>query len=354
MFTILKHPRIRIFLLISVLIGIALVILQLSGAFVGLDLQFYGMALIDMTPHSNVAVEALIILFFALISGILILVAGNERGLFYNFALWLVYGIIVWLSVQQFGFILPITAPLIATLIGIIRVMGWGTAFLEQEKAELNRMFGYFLDNEVLKYLIQNPHLIRTTGTSKTLTILFADIRGFTARAEALPPETVIAMLRRYFGEMIPIIRRHGGTVDKLIGDAIMAFFGDPIPQDNHAERAALAALEMQQKMTEIAAEWARDGVEGIQIGIGLNTDTVVVGNIGSEEFYDYTVLGRGVNLASRLESKCPGGDIHVSQTIHDSLQNRFTFEFIGEQSYKNIQQPVPVYRLLSPQSTSA
>jgi len=349
MFTMLAHPRIRMFLMISALLGVALSVLHVNGIFV----QFDRLTLVGKADFSGGRMffwlDALLILAWALLPGLAILCYGNETGLFLSLGGGVVY-LLIALTAARSGmmFLLPLTAPLIAALAAIIRVMGWGAAFLEREKEQVNKLFGYFLDNEVLKYLLQHPDLINKTGKAKRLTVLFADIRGFTAQSEKLPPEVIITMLRAYFRQIIPVIRKHGGTVDKLMGDGIMAFFGDPIPQQDHALRAALAALEMQSVMQRVAEEWETHGIRGVGIGIGLNSDDVVVGNIGSDEFCDYTVLGRGVNLASRLESKCPAGQIHVSAAVYQALAEQFVFESLGEFEYKNIQGKVPVYRLIS------
>jgi adenylate cyclase len=343
MFVLFKHPQVKVFLGISTLLGLAFIVLQALGVFARFDAALIGGYGVTIR---NIFLDSGIILYFSVFPGIWLLRFGNEAGLVLTALSWGVYLIGAMLT-QSYQVAFPFTAAGIVTLLSVIRVMGWGASFLEREKADLNRLFGYFLDNEVLKHLLQHPELINQTGQQKPLTILFADIRGFTTASEKLPPETIITMLRTYFRYMIPIIRKHGGTVDKLIGDGIMAFFGDPIPQEDHVERAALAALEMQQAMAALSHEWAKYGMGHVKIGIGLNTDTVVVGNIGSDEFCDYTVLGRGVNLASRLESQCPGGEIHVSQAVYERLRETFMFESRGERSYKNIEQPVPVYRLI-------
>lgn len=343
MFTLFAHPKVKVFLGISTLLGFTLIVLNAIGVFVRFDMALTG----DYgTRLPNIFLDSGIILYFSLFPGLWILRFGNEFGLILTILSWggLITGAMFTAQTASVAF--PFTAAAIASVLSVIRIMGWGASFLEREKADINRLFGYFLDNEVLNHLLRHPDLITQTGQQKTLTILFADIRGFTAASETLPPETIIIMLRTYFRYMIPIIRKHGGTVDKLIGDGIMAFFGDPIPQPDHVERAALAALEMQQAMTVIAQEWVQFGMGHVKIGIGLNTDTVVVGNIGSDEFCDYTVLGRGVNLASRLESQCPGGEIHISQAVYERLREKFLCESLGERSYKNIPQMIPVYRL--------
>ncbi|GAK49981.1 adenylate/guanylate cyclase [Candidatus Moduliflexus flocculans] len=349
MFAMLTHPRIRMFLMISALLGVALCIVHADGVFTPFDLLILSGQATASGGRVALWLALPIILAWALFPGLVILRYGNEIGLFASLGGGVAY-LLVALAAARSGLMLqlPLIAPLIAALAAIIRVMGWGAAFLEREKERVNKLFGYFLDNEVLKYLLQHPDLINKTGNTKQLTILFADIRGFTAQSETLPPDVIIMMLREYFRQIIPVIRKHGGTVDKLMGDGIMAFFGDPIPQPDHACRAALTALEMQATMQRVAKDWERHGINDVGIGIGLNSDNVVVGNIGSDEFCDYTVLGRGVNLASRLESKCPAGQIHVSAAVYQALSTQFVFEPLGEFAYKNIQGKVPVYRLIS------
>jgi class 3 adenylate cyclase len=155
-------------------------------------------------------------------------------------------------------------------------------------------------------------------------------------------------MLHTYFRYMIPLVQKHGGTVNKLIGDSLMAFFGDPIPYEDHAVRAALAALDMQQAMEAIAQEWHKYGLGYVKIGISIHTGPVVVGDIGHEHVHAYTVLGRHVNLASQIEHNCPDGEIYLSQDTQKCLKDRFLCEAVGEHTYKHMASPVPVYRLIN------
>jgi adenylate cyclase len=195
--------------------------------------------------------------------------------------------------------------------------------------------------------LLDNPDLFNQDGVRRNVTIMFADLRGFTKICEDVAPEQVIAMLRDCFGKLISIVRANGGTIDKLIGDSLMVVWGNPVPIENHAERAVDSAIEMQAVMQGVKAKWKQKlGVE-IMLGIGINTAEVVAGTIGTEEFCDYTVLGSGVNLASRLESFCPGGTVCVSEATYSLLKDIYTFSDFGTMTHKNNGGTVPVYQIV-------
>jgi class 3 adenylate cyclase len=345
MLALLKHPKMKVFLGISTLLGITLIVMQAIGMFTRFDLIFageYG------AMQTNLFVDTGIILYFSLFPGIWIVFAGREKGGFLIVLFWIGYITAAMLVGRPSQILFPFTAAGVATALSVVQVLDCRRSFLEREKDDVNRLFGNFLTDRTLNYLLRHQELLQPAGTSKTLSVLFADIRGFTAIADTLPPAQIIRMLRLYFRYMIPIIRKHGGTVNKLIGDGILAVFGDPIPQENHAERAALAALEMQRAMEVMAQDWATHGLQHASIGIGINTGTIVLGDIGPEGYHTYSVLGRAVNLVSQLEATCPDGGIQVSHAVYTLLQNQFVFDPLGEQSYKHFQEPVPIYRLVN------
>ena len=151
-------------------------------------------------------------------------------------------------------------------------------------------------------------------SSRKYLTVFMSDIRGFTEMTEQMEPEHLVDELNEYLSQMTDIIFRHGGTLDKYIGDAILVFFGDPVPQDDHEERALTMALEMQDQVENLANRWTATYGASFRIGIGITTGWLTVGNIGSSARTDYTVLGNEVNLASRLADQANAGEILVSE----------------------------------------
>ncbi len=160
----------------------------------------------------------------------------------------------------------------------------------------------------------------------KVMTVLFSDIRNFSYFTDNLEPEETFHLLHRYLSEMTALIHKYGGTLNKIMGDGLMIFFGDPIPMEDHAERAVRLAIEMQKKVRELKTEWSHYGHE-LGVGIGINTGYMTVGTIGSEMHKDYTVIGNQVNVASRLESKAGAGQILISQRTYSKVKDLFSVE---------------------------
>ncbi len=166
--------------------------------------------------------------------------------------------------------------------------------------------------------------------------------------SEKLAPEEVSAVLNEYFSRMTKIVFKHGGTLDKFMGDAIMAFFGNPIYFPDHARRAVEMAIEMREAMKELKADWARRGKDyPVAVGMGINTGEVIVGNLGSEEFFDYTVIGDDVNLACRLESIAKGGQIILSSATYEEVKDQFELRKLEPVVVKGKSQPVQIYEVV-------
>lgn len=176
--------------------------------------------------------------------------------------------------------------------------------FFEEEKSrEIRRMFSSYVSPKIVEELISNPEKAKLGGERRVVTVLFSDIVGFTSLSERLPPEEVVSMLNEYFHEMADIIFKWDGTLDKFIGDEIMAFWGAPIEQPNHAELAVRCALNMIDRLSEMQERWRKEGKEILDCGIGINTGEVLIGNIGAtDKKMDYTAIGDNVNLAARVE----------------------------------------------------
>lgn len=192
---------------------------------------------------------------------------------------------------------------------------------LELRNKLLNETFGRFLSDEIVRQLLDTPDGLMLGGKKRMLTIMMSDLRGFTAMSEQMEPQSLIAMLNHYLGEMTDVIQRYNGTIIEFIGDGILAIFGAPAESDHHAADAVAAAVAMQMQMKAIN-EWnASRGFPALEMGIGLNTGEVIVGNIGSEKRTKYGVVGSHVNLCGRIESYTVGGQILISPQTRAMVQ---------------------------------
>ena len=344
----LKHnySRLRMFLVVSVIVAFTLCFMQFVDIFLNFDsliLTFDPEKLYSPLPTG---VMVLIIMFHTIFPGIIILEEGTVKGVIYTVVSWFFYAVLIHSYTASYSLYIPLTAPLIGCMISIIRVLAWEHSFVTEEKDEIRKTLGSLVEPTVADFLLKNPDLLKQDGVRKTVTIMFADLRGFTKLCEVIAPELLFTILRDCFGKLISIVRANGGTIDKLVGDSMMVVWGNPVPMESHAEKAVEAAIEMQAMMQSLKKKWQQKlGVE-IMLGIGINTDEVVAGTIGSEEFSDYTVLGCGVNFASRLESICPGGLIYVSKETYSILNNVYEFEELDDQKDKNNCDMSKVYKV--------
>ena len=213
-----------------------------------------------------------------------------------------------------------------------------------EEVARAN--YSRFMPEYVVKQLLENPDSFRLGGANQTITVLFADIRGFTAISETENPENVVGLLNHYFSAMTEIIFEHGGTLDKYIGDGLMALFGAPTATPADAGNAVRAAVAMQNRLASLKAELDAEGFANIAIGIGLHTGVATIGYIGSERRSEYTAIGDTVNLASRLESNTIGGQILISEATARAAGNIFPMIKREPLTVKNRKQPVDLYEV--------
>lgn len=196
-----------------------------------------------------------------------------------------------------------VITPLAIQLITMI--FGYSYRFILEgkNKEKIKNAMGKYLSQDIMKNVVQNIDDIKLGGKKANVTVLFADIRGFTSMSEKMTAEEVSVILNEYFSEIEPIITKYNGVINKFIGDAVMAIFGEPIQDINHPQNAVKCACEMLKKVEELREKWLFEGKPKIEIGIGINTGEAFVGNIGSEKRLEYTVIGDMVNLASRIES---------------------------------------------------
>ncbi len=213
-----------------------------------------------------------------------------------------------------------------------------------EEVARAN--YSRFMPEYVVQQLLENPDSFRLGGANQTITVLFADIRGFTAISENENPENVVRLLNRYFTAMSEIIFEHGGTLDKYIGDGLMALFGAPTASPRDASNALNAAVAMQRELLTLKEELREEGFSKIAIGIGLHTGVATIGYIGSERRSEYTAIGDTVNLASRLEANTAGGQILISEATARAAGNIFPLTRREPITVKNRLQPVDLYEV--------
>ncbi|MFC1609825.1 adenylate/guanylate cyclase domain-containing protein [Myxococcota bacterium] len=203
-------------------------------------------------------------------------------------------------------------APCVTAVLTLAAVRVYSVWHRDVEERYLREAFGRFAAPEIVERILADPAHLEIGGHKRNVTLLFSDIKGYTSLSNTRTPQEVMQLLKRYLDHMSRIILKHEGTIDKIMGDGIMCFFGDPIPCKDHAHRAAQAAVDMQETMTQLQNQWSKEGLPHLQIRVGIATGEVFVGNIGTDKHIEYTAIGPSVNLASRLESNADPGGILV------------------------------------------
>lgn len=220
------------------------------------------------------------------------------------------------------------------------------TVAQQKRAAQVRATFGRYLSDEVVATLLSNPDALKLGGEKKKVTILMSDLRGFSIISEHLPPEQVVDVLNIYLGKMADIISRFKGTIDEFIGDAILVIFGGLITKDDDAARAVACALEMQNAMREVNEVLRQNNLPALEMGIGINTGEVVVGNIGSQTRTKYGVVGSHVNLTARIESYTVGGQVLISDGTRQELNDLVRLGREMKLSAKGYAEPINIYEV--------
>jgi len=253
-------------------------------------------------PDFLVAVEIAIVIVFTLVLGY---VLRHARGIWGALAAFALAGSYLVASQSLFiatGIALGVVFPVATLVLSYVTIGAQQFAVERSEKRQVREMFARYVTPEVAMRVSERPDLVKLGGEKRNLTLMFCDIRGFTTIAEQAAPEALVEMLNEYLTAMTEIVFAHGGTLDKYIGDAVMAFWGAPVAHDDDPARACRAALEMRDRARILQTRWQSRGWPKLEIGIGIHTGEVIVGNMGSERRLAYTAVGDDVNLASRLE----------------------------------------------------
>lgn len=249
---------------------------------------------------------------------------------------------------QSANMVMPLATTMLMIVTLFILSMSYGFFVEARAKRQITGLFGQYVPPELVDEMSENPGNFSMEGESREMTVLFSDVRGFTTISEGLSPKELSQLMNEYMTPMTRIIHKHRGTIDKYIGDAIMAFWGAPLADPEHSRHALLAAMEMQQTLTELREQFKAKGWPEIRIGVGLNTGTMSVGNMGSEFRMAYTVMGDAVNLASRLESitKQYGVGIIVGEHTQKAVPD-VVFRELDRVRVKGKDEPVAIYEPL-------
>jgi adenylate cyclase len=252
------------------------------------------------------------------------------------------------ISWQYANLVLPMASLLLMISLIYLLNMSYGFFVESRGRRHLTRLFGHYVPPEVVRKLAKNPEEINLKGESREMTVLFSDIRGFTDISEGLSPKQLSQMMNEFLTPMTQIIHNNRGTIDKYMGDAIMAFWGAPMRDKNHAQNAMNAAIQMNASIKAINEKFKKKGWSAIRMGFGLNTGSMAVGNMGSNFRMAYTVMGDSVNLGSRIEglTKYYGVDIVVSEFVKAQVPS-IIYRELDIVRVKGKDKPVTIYEPL-------
>lgn len=216
-----------------------------------------------------------------------------------------------------------------------------------KDKELIKEMFSKYLSPDIADYLLKNKENIALGGETRYLTVMFTDIRGFTAMSEEFSPEDIVKFLNNYFTEMVAFIFKNKGTLDKFLGDGILAVYGAPLDLPEHPLCAVRTAVQMMRYMDEYNKKRAEWGLRPLYIGAGINTGAAVIGNIGSKQRSEYTVVGDSVNTASRIQGLTGQNEIFISESTCRDVMDFVNIEYKGEYKVKNKKEPIKIYKVL-------
>jgi adenylate cyclase len=262
-----------------------------------------------------------------------------------------VYAVVNLLLFAKWQILMNFITPMSAIGLTVIACIAYQYFSEEREKMRVRSVFKHYLAENVVNSVLEDTDTLKFGGEKKHLTVLFSDIRSFTTYSEKYLPEEVVSILGEYLTEMVDVILKYNGMLDKFVGDEIMAVFGAPYYMDDHAEKACYTALEMIRKLNALKQKWEGEGREIFNIGIGVNTGDMIVGNLGSEQIFDYTVIGDAVNLGARLEGinkvYQTAKNIIISEFTKDELSDKIVTRELDSVRVKGKKKPVAIFELV-------
>jgi adenylate cyclase len=308
-------------------------------------------------PQWTKIYDVIAILILGLLAGFVIQRLDAIKGILFTSFLFIIHIIAgTWLF-TQFALWVNIVYPLLALTLIYTSLTLFRYFTEEVERKKIRGAFSYYVSSSVVNEMLKSPEKLKLGGDKRDLSVLFSDIRGFTTISEGLTPEELVHLLNEYLTVMTDIVFKYDGTLDKYMGDAIMAIYGAPVDKPDHPSRACQSALDMMEGLKKLNEKWIQEGKKPLDIGIGINTGMMMVGNMGSDQRFDYTVMGDAVNLGSRLEGANKAYQTHIllSDSTHERVKNEFICMELDSVRVKGKTLPVNIFELIGrPQDVSA
>ncbi|MCK4561075.1 MAG: CHASE2 domain-containing protein [Calditrichia bacterium] len=270
-------------------------------------------------------------------------------GVFVMILLLVLYFVSTFVLFGQWNTIIQVSTPILVILLTFGGHTIYRYVLSQHEKKMITGAFAHYVPAKVVDQILADPEKLSLGGEEREVTVMFTDVAGFTSLSERLTPAELVKLLNEYLTEMTDTVLAHDGIIDKYEGDAIMAEFGVPVPYDNHAFMACKTAIEMQKKLIKLREKWEKEGKPELRARIGINTGVVIVGNMGSRDVFDYTVMGDHVNLGSRLEgaNKFYGTEIMISEFTYDYIKDEFHTRELDLIRVKGKDKPIKVFQLI-------
>ena len=289
------------------------------------------------------------IVFFGLLIGIVVPRVKAIQGMILALVIATVFVIANAAIFSRYNLWLNVVYPVLTMVLIYLSITVYRYITEEREKRKIRGAFQYYLTASVINEMLKDPSKLKLGGDKKDLTVLFSDIRGFTTISEKMTPEALVGLLNEYLTAMTNLVFKYDGLLDKYMGDAIMAVFGAPLDQPDHALRACRTALGMMEELKKLQKKWAEEGRPVLDIGVGISSGDMVVGNMGSDMRFDYTVMGDMVNLGSRLEgiNKEYGTNIVISEYTYAAIKDALFCRELDSVRVKGKKLPVKIYELL-------
>jgi adenylate cyclase len=293
--------------------------------------------------------DVLAIILMGVVTGLVIPRLNAVKGILFAICLFTAHILLSRLFFVNYGLWFNITYPLAALIVLYVAHTIYKYVTEERERKKIKGAFTYYVSSSVVNEMLKHPEKLKLGGERKELTVLFSDIKGFTTIAEGLTPEELVNLLNEYLTVMTDVVFKYDGTLDKYIGDAIMAVYGAPLDLPDHPFKACQSALEMIKELQKLNEKWIGEGRQAFDIRIGINTGPMMVGNMGSKQRFDFTAMGDSVNLGSRLEgaNKSYKTGIIIGELTYERVKNEFACMELDSVRVKGKKKPVKIYSLV-------